>query len=136
MKKYLVFKDNYNGTVISSNINGCSFNPRNSINYGIKVNEVIIVKQSLIEKVVKRKIKSKLDFYLQFLIEQLDNDDSDSSRKALGDLQRYRLIVNEKYANYLDSKYIELLNKKFDVIEKELKSNIIYDELEEVHKSR
>lgn len=137
-QKYFVYRKDYNGTIsFNSEIKGYELYPKNTVNYGIKVNEMVIVKSSLIEKVIKRKIKNKLELYLQFLIEKIDGEDSDDSRIALGDLQKYRVIVNKKYSPYLNGKYLELLNKKFDVIERELKSNIIYNNLEEeVHKSR
>ena len=94
---------------------------------------MIIIKPSFVEKVIKRKIKNRLDFYLKLIIENLDGaDDSDDTRKALGDLERYKKVINERYSIYLDDKYMELLNKKMDVIERELKNNLLYsDYLEE-----
>ena len=138
-EKYSIYKKDYNGEItLNIEKDGYHFNPKNTIDYGLEINEIIVIKSSLIEKIIKKKIKNKLDLYLQLLIEKLDGDESDDSRRALGDLQRYRLVVNKKYGFYLDNKYLELLNKKFDVIEREFKSNIIYDdlELEEAHKSR
>ena len=84
----------------------------------------------MIEKVVKRKIKNKLDYYLQLIIANLDgNESDDDTRKALGDLQRYKKVVNDKYSIYLDEKYLTLLNKKIDVFERELKNNLLYSNL-------
>ena len=51
---------------------------------------------------------------------------TDDTRKALGDLERYRKVINERYSIYLDEKYMDLLNKKMDVIERELKNNLFY----------
>ncbi len=128
MKQYLISKKNYNGEVVLINCdksNGYKFNPKNNYPYdGIKVNEMVIIKPSLIEKVIKRKIKNKLDFYLKIIIECLDGDDDDDTRIALGDLERYKKIIKEKYSIYLDEKYMSLLNKKIGVIEKELQNNI------------
>lgn len=128
MKQYLISKKNYNGEVVLINCDkssGYKFNPKNNYQYdGIKVNEMVIIKPSLIEKVIKRKIKNKLDFYLKIIIECLDGDDDDDTRIALGDLERYKKIIKEKYSIYLDEKYMSLLNKKIGVIEKELQNNI------------
>ena len=128
MKQYLISKKNYNGEDVLINCdksNGYKFNPKNNYPYdGIKVNEMVIIKPSLIEKVIKRKIKNKLDFYLKIIIECLDGDDDDDTRIALGDLERYKKIIKEKYSIYLDEKYMSLLNKKIGVIEKELQNNI------------
>ncbi len=137
MKQYLISKEKYNGEIVYVNydkLKGYKFTPKNNFPYdGIKVNEMIIIKPSFVEKVIKRKIKNRLDFYLKLIIENLDGaDDSDDTRKALGDLERYKKVVNERYSIYLDDKYMELLNKKMDVIERELKNNLLYsDYLEE-----
>ena len=135
MKQYLISKEKYNGEIVYVNydkLRGYKFTPKNNFPYdGIKVNEII--KPSFVEKVIKRKIKNRLDFYLKLIIENLDGaDDSDDTRKALGDLERYKKVINERYSIYLDDKYMELLNKKMDVIERELKNNLLYsDYLEE-----
>ena len=137
MKQYLVSKEKYNGEIVYVNydkLRGYKFTPKNNFPYdGIKVNEMIIIKPSFVEKVIKRKIKNRLDFYLKLIIENLDGaDDRDDRRKALGDLERYKKVINERYSIYLDDKYMELLNKKMDVIERELKNNLLYsDYLEE-----
>ena len=137
MKQYLISKEKYNGEIVYVNydkLRGYKFTPKNNFPYdGIKVNEMIIIKPSFVEKVIKRKIKNRLDFYLKLIIENLDGaDDSDDTRKALGDLERYKKVINERYSIYLDDKYMKLLNKKMDVIERELKNNLLYsDYLEE-----
>ena len=130
MKQYLISKKNYNGEVVYLNIdknNGYKINPKNNVPYdGVKVNEMIVIKPDMIQKIIKRKIKNKLDYYLNYLIS--DEDDSDT-RKALDDLQRYRLFVSKKYYIFLDGKYITLLNNKFDILERNLKSKIINSNL-------
>ena len=131
MKQYLISKEKYNGEIVYVNydkLKGYRFTPKNHFPYdGIKVNEMIIIKPSFVEKIIKRKIKNRLDFYLKLIIDNLDGtDDSDDTRKALGDLERYRKVINERYSIYLDEKYMDLLNKKMDVIERELKNNLFY----------
>ena len=139
MKQYLISKEKYNGEIVYVNydkLKGYKFTPKNNFLYdGIKVNEMIIIKPSFVEKIIKRKIKNRLDFYLKYILQKkyyfhiynLDGtDDSDDTRKALGDLERYRKVINERYSIYLDEKYMDLLNKKMDVIERELKNNLFY----------
>lgn len=108
-------------------IKGYQFMPKNKVHYdGILVTEVCIVKPTFIEKMMKRKIKNRLDFYLRYVIEGMDGeDDSDDTRKALDDLQRYRVFVRDRYAPFLDEKYIDLLEKKFSVLERELRSLVL-----------
>ena len=146
MKQYLISKTNYNGEVVYLNVdkkNGYKVNPKNKVPYdGVKVNEMIVIKPDFIQKIIKRKIKNKLEMYLNFLL--LDTDDSTDSRKALGDLQRYRYFVKERYSLFLDEKYLKLLNNKFDILERNLKAKIVniemnqpqYEEVEEYKRSR
>ncbi len=134
MKQYLISKEKYNGEIVYLNcedLKGYKINPKNNYSYdGIKVNEMIIIKPSLIEKIIKRKVKNKLDYYLKLIIDNLDgNDSDDDTRIALDDLQRYKKIINDKYSIYLDEKYMVLLNKKINVFERELKNNLLYQNL-------
>jgi len=130
--KYLISKQNNKGEVIAldfKRLKGYKVMPKNSIPYeGIKVNEMIIIKPSLIEKVIKRKIKNKLDLYLSFIIDDTSDDDA---RIALGDLERYKVVINDKYSPFLDKKYISLLMKKITVIERELRGKLAYSSLVE-----
>lgn len=130
-KHYFISKDKYNGEVVYLNckkIKGYKMNPKNSVHYdGIRVNEIIIVKPSMVEKLIKRKIRRRLDYYYNEVID--NEDDDDTSRRALDDLQRYKNLVNDKYAHFLDDKYISLLMKKINILEKELKGSVVYSSL-------
>ena len=129
--RYVLCKKENSSSLVYFNyevLDGYKFKPKSGAKYnGVKVNEMMIINPSFIEKVLKRKIKRKLETYLQFLITLLDegNEDPTSLRHALTDLDRYRRIVINKYRNYLDKKYIDLLLKKMDVLEKEIKSKLM-----------
>lgn len=140
-KKEIIYLD-YN------KIKGFDFSPKKSINYdGIKVNKMVIIKPSMIEKILQKKIKNKLDLYLKLIIKFIESDDANgdaSLREALNDLTRYKSIITHKYKKYLDEKYLRLLSKKISILEYELNSKLIYvnnieDEYEEEktsHRSR
>ena len=117
----------------------------NKIKYkGVKVNTLVIMKSSFIEKLLKKKIKRKLDYYLQNIISLLDDDEgtTDGVRSALTELDRYKTIVEFKYKKYLNQNYLNLLYKKIAVLERELKMRLlimqedIYDMEELKGKSR
>lgn len=135
-KTYTIVKEQYNGDKIFidySKLNGFKVTPKNNIKYnGVKVNSLIIVKPSFIEKILKKKVKRKLDYYLQYIISLMDNDDEGTTdlKLALNDLERYKSIVEYKYRKYLDQKYIKLLLKKISILENELKMKIIYKQEE------
>jgi len=131
-KHYYVCKNESNKKVIHINydkLEGFGFLPRNNVKYsGIVVNKLLLVKPSMIEKILKKKIKRKLDVYLNLMIDLTDSEegtDSTSMREALDDLSKYRSIVEYKYRKYLDEKYFKIVTKKISVLEYELNSRLI-----------
>lgn len=143
-KTYTIIKEQHNGDKVIidySKINGFRVTPKNKLKYnGVKVNSLIIVKPSFIEKVLKKKVKRKLDYYLQYIISLMDDDETGTTdlRFALNDLERYKSIVEYKYRKYLNQKYINLLLKKISILENEIKMKIIYNQEEvfEIHQGK
>ncbi len=133
MKHYTIAKTNYNKELVVINydkLDGFKVTPKGGMNYpGVKVNSLVIVKPSFIEKVLKKKVRIKLDYYLKYLISIVDEDDSTDARKALNDLTRYKEIVEYKYRKYLDDRYINVLLKKIAVLERELKAKAVYQKI-------
>lgn len=116
-------------------INGFKFNPKNKVKHnGIKVDQMVVINSSFVERVLKKKIKRKLDLYLEYVVSLTDNDDDanhDKIQMAMNDLARYKSIIKRKYRMYLDERYVELLLKKIALIEYELKTKMYYiDEYE------
>ncbi|MDO4962572.1 MAG: hypothetical protein Q4E75_00505 [bacterium] len=116
-------------------LEGIDFTPKNKIKNGINVNKILIIKPSMVEKILKKKINRKLDLYLKLIVKFIESDDSgsdDTLREALNDLSRYKSIVEYKYKKYLDQKYLKYLSKKIAILEYELNSKLInFDVLEE-----
>ena len=135
MKGYYICKEPKTGEIVYINYDkykGYNITPKNKIKYdGIKVNKMMIVKPSMIEKLLKRKIKNRLDLYLRTIIEIMDeSDSSDSSgiREALNELTRFKNIIKYKYEKHLEDRYITLLNKKIEILEYELKKKLMIRE--------
>ncbi|MDD3453462.1 MAG: hypothetical protein PHN42_04265 [Bacilli bacterium] len=126
IKKYRVIRHNNDKKTIidTKKINGYKVLPKNTFNYpGIAVDSMIIIKPVLIEKVLKKKIKRKLDLYLQYLITLIDDEgDNSSFMEALNEMSKYKEIVEYKYRLFLEDKYIDLLLKKISLLEHEIKS--------------
>lgn len=131
MKKdnYLLVKNKETDELVYidySKNNGYGFTPQNHVKYeGIEVNKLVLVKPTFVEKVLKKKIKKKLDLYLHYMIKLLEEDDESESASHLGaalnDISRYKSIIINNYRAYLDDKYLELLMQKFALLEHELK---------------
>ncbi len=131
-KHYYVCKKGNNKEIIYldyDKLKGFDFEPRNNVKYdGIVVNKMVIIKPSMIEKVLRKKIKRKLNLYLNLIIKFIESDDSDNGdalMEALNDLTRYKNIINYKYKKYLDEKYLNILLKKIALLEYELNSRLI-----------
>ena len=130
--KYSIVK-NYYGDKICIDyklLKGFEFKPKNNIKYkGIKVDSLTIIKKSFVEKLLKKKVKRKLDFYLNYIINNMDEDDSETAgglNEILNDIARYKAIIEYKYRKFLEEEYINLLLKKINVIEHELKLKLLY----------
>ena len=126
---YLISKKQYKGDVLffECNLEGYKVTPKNKIKGGILVNEMVIIKPEFIKKLLKKKVR--------LMLENLDSESDDDTRKALGHVERYRKLINEKYYKFLDSKYISLLNQKIDILEREFKNNIVIQYEKEVKKA-
>ena len=131
--RYHLYKRKLRKIVVSFNslnLDGYKIKPKNGINYdGIVVSSMTIINNDLVSILLKKKIKKKMDAYLQFLITVLDEDDTDAGHLmfALNDLDRYRHTIMNNYRVYLEKKYYKILMDKISLIEQELKSKIKID---------
>lgn len=135
-KFYVVTKNKYDDRTIkidSGKMNGFKITPKNEITYdGVVVNSLLLMKPSFVEKILKKKNKKKLEYYLQYMIsltEDDSNEDPATIAQALNDLSRYKDIIEYKYRKYLDDKYIDILLKKVNLLEHELKTKLIYKQM-------
>ena len=129
--KYLLVKDKKEESLETDlkKISGFVFNPQNNIKYdGILVDEVKLAKPEFVEKIVKKKIKRKLSLYTQLIIELIDSSDEDDGTIdiVLNDLERYKRVINNNYKAYLSKKYLDLLLKKIDLLQNELKTKQVF----------
>lgn len=117
------------------NMAGFKVKPKNGKKYGgVEVNEMLIIKPDFIDLILKRKIGKKLESYINYLIEVIDDDDTDGSKLAqtLNDIERYRTTINNTYKKYLDEKYLNILLRKLKLVEEKLnlKMQIFYQRMQ------
>ncbi|HHW69647.1 MAG TPA: hypothetical protein GX747_04840 [Tenericutes bacterium] len=131
-RHYYITKQSYNGEVIDikyDELEGFCFKPRNKVKYeGILVNKMILVKPFLIDIMLKKKVRRKIENYLKYVIEIIDDEDEDPTnlRNALNDLTRYKSIINNNYKKHVEKEYIDESLRKIQILEKELKSKLEY----------
>ncbi len=126
MKRYICAKEDNERVscyLDYTEIDGFKVKPKNNVKYdGIEVGKLTVVSPWLIENVLKRKTKIKLNAYLQFLFNSLEDDDTSGGDLALilDDAKKYKTIIINKYSKFLDAKYIRELLLRVTFIEEEI----------------
>ena len=121
-KTYRLKKEKKKKKIKSCNLkkrDGYIFTPKNKIKYpGITVTKFKAVNPEIIEKLLKKKVKKKLEVYLQYLFYLLNesNDEPGATDMVLDDLARYQQMVKNCYQKYLGEQYISELEKQIEYI--------------------
>lgn len=127
-KSYIIVKKNKNTLYhLNQEISGFHIKPKSKLTYnGIQIGSLVLVDPDLIEAVLRKKITKKLDAYLEYLMNVVDeeNDESDDLFLVINDLKRYRSIILNRYSKFLDAYYIKMMLSKVNFIEEELKRKI------------
>lgn len=141
-------KNIYDGKNINlKKIQGLEIKPKNKLKYdAVEVNSMVIVNQKYIEKLLTKKTKRKLEYFLRYIVALIDGEDDasnpDNLQLALDDLAHYKSIIEYKYRKFLDEKYTSLLLQKIEMLEHEIKVKMAYmtmyveEKVEEKGKSR
>ena len=90
----------------------------------IEVDEMVVINQSLIDKLVSRKCKINLKRILEMtanMYDEEDDDNGDTVNNILDDIMRFRMLLDNKYKNYMDQKEYKKYLKKLEIIESEVK---------------
>ena len=133
-RKYSLIESKYDNCKVDLDVkklnNGFNFYPKNNNEHpGLDVSSMTINSRNFVEHILKKKVSRKLENYINYIM-SLVNDNSDESGSLLGfvlnDVEKFKAVVRGKYAEYLDEHYIELLMKKIDLLERELKVKQFY----------
>ena len=119
-------------------LSGFKVKPRNKVSYdGVKVTRATIINPAFIEVILKRKNDNTFKKYLQYVIELVEDDDSDDAAVyiAMDELSRFRSIILNRYKKFLKDKDVALMLEKIKLLESELaRKNLIKKEPEEKSK--
>ena len=132
-KKYYIVK-NKNDKAITyfeyDKMEGYDLTPKKGmkIEDAINVNKVVIINPSLAEKVAKRKFDLKFRKLLTLLnvIFESDDDTSTAYQERLNEVSKLRMELINKYRKHLEKEEADLMNKKLDILEQELKLRLYY----------
>ena len=132
-KKYYIVK-NKNDKAITyfeyDKMEGYDLTPKKGmkIEDAINVNKVVIINPSLAEKVAKKKIDLKFRKLLTLLnvIFESDDDTGTAYQEGLNEVSKLRMELINKYRKHLEKEEADLMNKKLDILEQELKLRLYY----------
>ena len=105
---------------------------------GIEVCDRNLANPLASKKVLKQ--YNKLITYLTQLLIDADDDDGATYHEILNQIEKFRLIIKNRYRDFLKKKELEMMSKQLKVLQKETQSRLIelqsYDEMENVNNRR
>ena len=112
-----------------SKLNGYQVNPKAKEKDSMKVDKIVFTDNDISEKIIRKKIDSKIE-YLLYKIKLLDTDDGDngSIEKSLMDAEKLRIQLINKYVKYLGHTYYGLTLKKIELLIDELNYRLYMNE--------
>lgn len=136
-KRYLVIKEKNDPTVTYfeyDKMEGYDLLPKKNIKIkdAINVNKVVIINPSLMNKVASKKLDMKFRKLLQFMTVIFEDESGDGTatgdayRQGLNEISKLRLEARVKYRKYMEEEAYELILKKLDILEQELKARLYY----------
>lgn len=108
-------------------LNGYNLTTKKDVHFAdaIDVNRVIIINPTFIEKIASRKINTKFNKLInmmQVVCEVGDEDESGEGYKiALDEAEKLKLELWNKYKKFIADEKLELMIKKIEILEDELK---------------
>lgn len=132
-KKYLIVKDKKDSAITYfeyDNMEGYDLSPKKNVKIkdAINVNKVVIINPSLMNKVASKQVNLKFKRLLQFITVIFEDDDTSGNayREGLNEISKLRLEAKTKYFHYMKQEEIDMIEKKLDILEHELKLRLYY----------
>lgn len=126
--KYVIDKKEDNKKLMYYNVNmsGLEVEPINEVpNQTMKVGKVLLVDDNLKNTYIKKRVNNKLNKIINFMLQILNDDDTDESDTAmvLDEINRLKGIVANKYRLFMKDQEYKALLTKLILIEEEFKKN-------------
>ena len=119
-------------------LNGYKVNPKVKEKDGIEVNRILFIDDDFSERIIRKKIDTKIEYLLAKLKEYNDEGtDNGSLKKGLMEAEKLRIQLINKYIKYLGHTYFSLTLKKIELIIEELNYKLYVKEFykgQEVYK--
>ena len=98
------------------NINGCD------------IKDIMVMDRNLANPLASKKVMkqyNKLIAYLTQLLIDADDDDGDTYRECLNQIEKFRLIIKNKYRDFLKRKELEMMSKQLKILQNEAQNRFI-----------
>ena len=109
-------------------LQGFNVKPKDSllIEDMINVNEMIVINPGLIEKLVSKKCKRRLEKIILMLSVVYGDEASDDGaiEMVLDEMEKYKTMLRKKYKDYLKKEEYKLYLKKIEILESEARIRI------------
>ena len=93
---------------------------------GANVRQIRVVDKDLahplVHEVVMRKYQQLISVLAELLVE--DDDDGETCREALNQIEKFRIQVKNKYRNYVKKQELEMMSKKLSKIQKNMQMKL------------
>lgn len=109
-------------------LKGFNVKPKDSLELEdmINVNEMIVINPGLIEKLVSKKCKRRLEKIILMLSVVYEDESSDDSaiEMVLDEMEKFKTMLRKKYKDYLKKEEYKLYIKKIEILENEARIRI------------
>ena len=130
-RRFVVKKEAHEETITYmeyEKLKGFNVKPKDSLEIEdmINVNEMIVINPGLIEKLVSKKCKRRLEKIILMLSVVYEDEASDDGtiEMVLDEMEKFKTMLRKKYKDYLKKEEYKLYLKKIEILESEARIRI------------
>ena len=130
-RRFVVKKEAHEETITYmeyEKLKGFNVKPKDSLEIEdmINVNEMIVINSGLIEKLVSKKCKRRLEKIILMLSVMYEDEASDDGtiEMVLDEMEKFKTMLRKKYKDYLKKEEYKLYLKKIEILESEARIRI------------